>query len=195
MENQSPPSPPPLHYATPGSDAHVLYTREGDRATVVIHRPERRAKAAIDSAADSVGQFIFVLIMTGAFIFWIKPIWLLLLIPAGLALFVLLYGITWLCLARLAKPIVIDLTPETLTVRNLDGRPRNLHLKCEGLYAIYMVPHLSFIWIRRQGKEMHCFFATPDAAEAERITGFLRDAAGLNPDSPGDSSLASTPPA
>jgi len=42
---------------------------------------------------------------------------------------------------------------------------------------------------------MHGFFATPDAAEAEGIAAFLRDAAGLNPASPGDSSLASTPPA
>jgi len=123
VENQSPPSPLPLQYATPGSYARVLYTREGDRATVVIHRPERRAKAASDSAADAVGQLIFFLIMAGFFIFWMKPIWLLLLIPAGLALFVLLYAISWLSLARLAKPIVIDLTPEALTVRNLDGRP------------------------------------------------------------------------
>jgi len=173
------PQPPSLDYATPGSDARVLYTREGDRATVVIRRPERRAKAAVDTAADATGQLIFYLIVAGVFLFWTRPIWFWLLIPVGLTLFGLVYGVAWLCFARSARPIVIEMTSAELQVRNLDGSRRNLRLKLDGLYAIYTVSHSAGIWIRRHGEEMAGFTPTPDAAENERIAAFLREAAGL----------------
>ena len=182
MEEGSPLSSPQLtslDYATPGSDARVLYTREGDRATVVIRRPERRGKAAVNAAADATGQVIFYLIVAGVFLFWTRPIWFWVLIPAGLTLFGLIYGVAWLCLARLARPIVIEMTESELQVRNLDGSRRNLHLNLDGLYAVYTVSHSQGIWIRRHGKEMAGFTPTPDAAENDRIAAFLREAAGL----------------
>jgi hypothetical protein len=40
----------PLSYARPGVDSRILFTKEGDRATVVIHRPGRRAKKAAGSS-------------------------------------------------------------------------------------------------------------------------------------------------
>jgi hypothetical protein len=184
-----------LEYATPGSDARVLYTREGDRATVVIHRPERRAQAAIDLAADAAGQMIFYLIIAGVFLCWNKPIWFLMLIPGGLALFGLVYGVAWLSCARLARPIMVELTPTELIFSNLDARAGPSRLSRKGLYSIYNVPHAKCIFVRRQGQEMLGFMLTSDVDESERIAAFLRDAAGLKPDATAQSSLASPSPA
>jgi hypothetical protein len=182
-------TPPSLTYATSATDARVMYKRDGDGGTVVIHRPERRRKAAFDSATEGAGHLIVPLMLAGSYLFWgvgsAFPLWgkvlsLLLLIPAAFVILLpVMYVLAWVSSARLAKPIIIELTPAELIVRNLDGPPRNLKLKRDGLYAIYTVSHTDGIFVRRHGQELAAFSVTPDKVDAERIADFLRDVAGL----------------
>jgi len=160
----------------------VLYTREKDHATVVIRRPERRAKAASDAVGEILGhasEGVLYLVIGGAFVAVMKPIWLLAIIPGFVAICLAIYMLSWLFNFRLAKPIIIELTPTELILANLDNRAGKQRFIREGLYAIYCVSYSGNIFIRRRGQEMVEFLATPDAAESKRIAEFLRDAAGL----------------
>jgi hypothetical protein len=195
VEDGSPLSPPRLEYATPASEARVLYTREGDRATVVIPRPERRTQAAWNSTGDLLGEVLFYLIVGAVIVAWFAPIWLLVLFPGMTALIACVFGLCWLGHARLARPIVVELTSTELSFSNLDDHARTIRLLRNEIYAIYNVSHAKSVFVRRRGKEMLGFMLTPDVSDSERIATFLRDAIALEPGATSEHPLASSPPA
>jgi hypothetical protein len=159
--------------------SRVLFTRDAERASVVIHRPGRRANAAAKCVAELFGETFVYILAVGAFIAWAAPVWLLALIPGAGSLYAVTFALAWLWMARLDRPIVIELTATELSIANLDEGARAKRLSRDGLYAIYTVSHSPLIWIRRHGKEMEGILVTPDRTEAERIAEFLRKAAGL----------------
>lgn len=181
----APPAPQALPYATPGADRRVLFTHEGDRATVVIPRPERRRKAAAKATEELLGEALLYLIIAIVVLAWLAPYLLLAVVPGGAVVVAAVYWLTWIGYARLDRPLVIELTPGELIFLNTDERRRPVHLSREGLYAIYMVSYAPTIWIRRRGQEMFGLFATPDRGESERIASFLRDFAGLDAEASG----------
>jgi hypothetical protein len=178
MDNGAP-APAHLSYATRDMQSRVLFIREAERAWVVIHRPGRRANAAAKCVAELFGETFVYIMVGGAFTAWAAPGWLLALIPGAGSLYAVTFALAWLCMARLDRPIVIELTPTELSIANLDEGARARRLSRDGLYAIYTVSHSPLIWIRRHGKEMEGFLVTPDQAESGRIAEFLREAAGL----------------
>lgn len=171
-----------LAYATPATYARVTYSRDGARASVVIPRPERRRKAAMDATGNAVGELLVCAIGAGGFlVWWSSPIWLFALVPATAALFGAIYPVAWLWSARLARPIVVEVNEREIVFSNLDERARARRVSREGMYAVYTVSHSPSIYFRRRGEDMVGLFLTPDKAESQRIADFLRDAVGLSP--------------
>jgi hypothetical protein len=168
-----------LEYATPATDARVLYTREENRATVVIHRPGRRTKAAVESTGMFAGEGLLLLMLAGVVAVSRWSAWVL--IPGIPTLFGVMFAVGWVCKSRLSRPIILELADNQLTASNLDTSPRIRHIDLEGVYEIKYVDHSKNIVIRRRGREIFEIFVTPDAAEGKRIASFLGDAAGLDP--------------
>jgi hypothetical protein len=169
----------PLAYATPGVESRILLTREGERATVVIHRPGRRAKKAREAVGELMAEGLLYFIIGAVVVGYAAPVWLLVILP-GLA--VVLGGVcwlSWLWYARLDEPMVIEVMPTELVFRNQDRRARPERLGREGLYAIRYVGHAKCIFVYRRGQEMRGFGVEEEGVEGERIAGFLREAAGL----------------
>jgi hypothetical protein len=168
-----------LEYETPGAGDRVFYTREGDRATVVIHRLGRRAQRALDETASAVGELVVYAVIACVIAVWFSPLWLAVLVPGVAVVLAGVYGLAWLWHARLDRPIVIELTPTELVFSNLDTQPRARRFSRGAVYAIRYVGHAKSIFVYRRGEELYGFGVGPEGAEAERIAAFLRETAGL----------------
>ena len=176
----SEPSAATLAYATPNTDGLVTYFRDGERAAVVIRRPGRRAKKAGNATGDLLGEGLLYYVVGLAILAYVAPWWLFVVLPGGVGVVVAVWFLYWLWYARLDEPIVVEVTPTELAFCNLDGSARPHVLGREGLYAIRYAGHAKCIFVYRRNQEMYAFYAGPEeAAEAERIAEFLREAAGL----------------
>jgi hypothetical protein len=181
-----------LEYATETTDARLLFTQDGECATVVIRRPERRREAVERFMSTVPGEAFLYFVIAVAVLAWLKPAALPLLIGGSVALVAGMYATVWLAYARLARPIVVELTPTELVASNLDAQARPLTLPRDGMYAIYYVGHAKCIFVRRRGKEMVGLYLTPNPEDAEQVAAFLSEAAGTNV--AGNDALATPPP-
>lgn len=179
MSESGEPREVPLAYATPGVKSRILYAKEGERATVVIHRPGRRAKEAAESLGKVLAQCLVYFVIGVGLVMHRGPAWVGAVVAAGAVVALLVYAAFWIGYARLDEPIVIELTPTELVFSNLDARPREQRFPREGLYAIRYAGHAKGIFVYRRGQEMYGFPAASEGPEAERIAEFLCEAAGL----------------
>src|SRR4051812_19154557 len=117
MASENSAQPPSLDYATPSTDARILFTRRIDGATVVIRRPDRQMKAAIETTVQFAVEGLIVVFALGGVVFYFAG-WLA--IPAAATAMLLVFALAWLAHYRLGRPTVIELTPGELLVSNLD---------------------------------------------------------------------------
>jgi hypothetical protein len=167
----------PLDYGTAASDPRVLLTREGDRATVVIRRPGRRAQAAGTTMATAVVGEGFLVWGIAVFVGWNYVGWLV--IPLVMALWVGVFAVAWWQHRRLAEPIVVEVTGTELRFSNLDGDSKDAVLPRGKIYDVKYVSHSGCLVVRMRAMDMAEFLLTPDKREMEEIAGFLREVVGL----------------
>jgi hypothetical protein len=166
----------PLEYATSKTDARVRYTRDADRATIVIHRPERRAKAAANSTGELVGELWLYVIIAGVVVAFAKPFWLLLLIPGAAVL------TGRVAYWRLSQPAVIEVTMSDVIFSNLDPGPPRAFPQ-ERIDAIEYIVRSRKLTVRAKGFELFEHRFSLPGEKVEEIAAFLRSVCSLSTES------------
>jgi hypothetical protein len=180
--------PAALNYAPAGSARRVQYSNLGGQWTVTIPAPAgRRLVAAFSSALQ-----ILLAVFLNELGFWVVGLaavgwWLggadyrLLMILAGgvgfLGGVLMLEG--WFRYRRLDGPVVVEVTPDTLSFLNLSAQRENHILPRNLVYDVKYVTHSRMMVVRTRGLEMFEWRPVDDDAEIARMVGFLRDALGL----------------
>jgi hypothetical protein len=160
---------PVLAYARDASDERVVYERTEDGIRIKVYRPGRWWTA--------VGGWLFVALVL---IFCLAPwrgglAWLWWTVGLTLAV-----AATWEAVRRLGRPVVIELTMQRLSFRNLGGKEegRDRDLPRDAVYEIKAVSHSGMLVVRARGHDMFEGRVSEELRQTEFVAALLREAMG-----------------